>query len=111
MHIRPVQDHDTSAVISLWQACGLTRPWNDPAKDIERKLTVQPDLFLIGELGGRIIASAMGGYDGHRGNVYYLAKLAGIFRLNVQDLGAMQTGVSVEEFKAALLAHQERTAA
>ena len=45
------------------------------------------------------------------GNVYYLAKLAGIFRLNVQDLGAMQTGVSVEEFKAALLAHQERTAA
>ena len=72
MHIRPFQDHDTSAVISLWQACGLTRPWNDPAKDIERKLTVQPDLFLIGELGGRIIASAMGGYDGHRGNVYYL---------------------------------------
>ena len=45
------------------------------------------------------------------GNVYYLAKLAGIFRLNVHDLGAMQTGVSVEEFKAALLAHQERTAA
>lgn len=45
------------------------------------------------------------------GNVYYLAKLAGIFRLNVQDLGAMQTGMSVEEFKAALLAHQERIAA
>ena len=42
------------------------------------------------------------------GNVYYLAKLAGIFRLNVQDLGAMQTGMSVEEFKAALLAYQER---
>lgn len=45
------------------------------------------------------------------GNVYYLAKLAGIFKLNVQDLGAMQTGMSVEEFKAALLAHQERIAA
>jgi protocatechuate 4,5-dioxygenase alpha chain len=45
------------------------------------------------------------------GNVYYLAKLAGIFRLNVQDLGAMQTGMSVEEFKAALLAHQDRIAA
>lgn len=44
------------------------------------------------------------------GNVYYLAKLAGIFGLNVQDLGAMQTGVSVEEFKSALLAYQERTA-
>jgi protocatechuate 4,5-dioxygenase alpha chain len=45
------------------------------------------------------------------GNVYYLAKLAGIFRLNVQDLGAMQTGMSVEAFKAALLAYQERIAA
>lgn len=45
------------------------------------------------------------------GNVYYLAKLAGIFRLNVQDLGAMQTGMSVEDFKAALLAYQERIAA
>ncbi|HEY7806834.1 MAG TPA: protocatechuate 4,5-dioxygenase subunit alpha [Croceibacterium sp.] len=39
------------------------------------------------------------------GNVYYLAKLAGIFNLNVQDLGALQTGTSVEHFKAALLAH------
>ena len=44
------------------------------------------------------------------GNVYYLAKLGGIFQLNVQDLGALQTGMSVEEFKAALLAHQERIA-
>ena len=39
------------------------------------------------------------------GNVYYLAKLAGILGLNVQDLGALQTGVSVDAFKAALLAH------
>lgn len=39
------------------------------------------------------------------GNVYYLAKLAGIFGLNVQDLGALQTGTTVEEFKAGLLAH------
>ena len=39
------------------------------------------------------------------GNVYYLAKLAGIFGLNVQDLGALQTGMPIEDFKAALLAH------
>jgi protocatechuate 4,5-dioxygenase, alpha chain len=38
------------------------------------------------------------------GNIYYLAKLAGIFGLNVQDLGAQQTGVTVEEFKARLAA-------
>jgi protocatechuate 4,5-dioxygenase alpha chain len=39
------------------------------------------------------------------GNVYYLAKLAGILGLNVQDLGALQTGTTVEAFKAGLLAH------
>jgi protocatechuate 4,5-dioxygenase alpha chain len=38
------------------------------------------------------------------GNVYYLAKLAGIFGLNVQDLGAQQTGMTVEAFKAKLAA-------
>ena len=38
------------------------------------------------------------------GNVYYLAKLAGIFGLNVQDIGAQQTGTSVDEFKAKLVA-------
>ncbi|MDO8378002.1 protocatechuate 4,5-dioxygenase subunit alpha [Phenylobacterium sp.] len=38
------------------------------------------------------------------GNIYYLAKLAGILGLNVQDLGAQQTGVTVEAFKAKLLA-------
>jgi protocatechuate 4,5-dioxygenase alpha chain len=38
------------------------------------------------------------------GNVYYLAKLAGIFGLNVQDIGAQQTGMSVEDFKAKLAA-------
>jgi protocatechuate 4,5-dioxygenase, alpha chain len=36
------------------------------------------------------------------GNVYYLAKLAGIFGLGVQDIGAQQTGMTVEAFKAKL---------
>lgn len=40
------------------------------------------------------------------GNIYYLAKLAGIFGLSVQDVGAAQTGVTVDEFKAGLLSHQ-----
>ncbi|WP_423068095.1 GNAT family acetyltransferase [Devosia sp. CN2-171] len=73
MLIRPFERRDTDAVIALWQARGLTRPWNDPLKDIERKLAVQPELFLVGELDGAIVATAMGGYDGHRGSVYYLA--------------------------------------
>lgn len=70
---RFIEETDKEAVIALWHACGLTRPWNDPDKDIERKLSVQPDLFLVGEVDGKVIASAMAGYDGHRGSVYYLA--------------------------------------
>lgn len=71
--IRTYQEEDQSAVIALWHACGLVRPWNDPAKDIERKVSMQPELFFVGEREGRVIATAMAGYDGHRGSVYYLA--------------------------------------
>ncbi|KUM43810.1 GNAT family acetyltransferase [Pseudomonas sp. EpS/L25] len=73
MHIRPFQPADTEAVVSLWQACDLTRPWNDPYRDIQRKLAAQPELFLVGEVDGVLMASAMIGNDGHRGWLYYLA--------------------------------------
>ena len=77
MHIRPYQETDEAAVVALWQACGLTRPWNDPHQDIARKLQVQRELFLVGETDGRVIATAMAGYDGHRGWVNYLAVAPG----------------------------------
>lgn len=73
LQIRIFRPDDEAAVISLWEACGLTRPWNDPRLDIARKLTVQAELFFVGELDGRIVASAMAGYEGHRGWVNYLA--------------------------------------
>jgi ribosomal protein S18 acetylase RimI-like enzyme len=73
MHIRPFTESDTDAVITLWTASGLVRPWNDPRRDIERKLTTQPELFLIGEHERAVVVTAMAGYDGHRGSVYYLA--------------------------------------
>ncbi|GAB4056651.1 GNAT family acetyltransferase [Uliginosibacterium sediminicola] len=73
MLIRPFALPDEAAVIALWQACGLLRPWNDPHKDIQRKLTVQPELFLVGLIDEQIVASAMAGFDGHRGWVNYLA--------------------------------------
>lgn len=73
MEIRTFREQDRPAVIALWQACELTRPWNDPDKDISRKLQVQPELFFVGELDQRVMASAMAGYDGHRGSIYYLA--------------------------------------
>lgn len=73
MEIRPFDEADEPAVIALWLACGLTRPWNDPHKDIARKLTQQRELFLVGTWGGVVVASVMAGYDGHRGWVNYLA--------------------------------------
>ena len=73
MKIRAFEPRDESAVVALWQACGLTRPWNDPHKDIARKLAVQRDLFFVGEAENELVASVMAGYEGHRGWVNYLA--------------------------------------
>ncbi|RFA15786.1 GNAT family acetyltransferase [Subtercola boreus] len=77
MLIRPFDPSDTETVIALWNACGLVRPWNDPLTDIQRKLTVQPELFLVGvdeeTPGGEVVGSVMVGFDGHRGWVNYLA--------------------------------------
>ena len=73
MDIREYLDTDEAAVISLWRDCGLVVPHNDPAKDIARKLAVGRDLFLVGTAGEGIVASVMGGYEGHRGWVNYLA--------------------------------------
>jgi ribosomal protein S18 acetylase RimI-like enzyme len=71
--IRTFQPADTDPVITLWQRCDLTVPWNDPHQDIKRKLAVQPEFFLVGVKEGSLVASVMGGYDGHRGWIYYLA--------------------------------------
>lgn len=74
MQIRTFRPKDQDAVIALWQRCGLTRPWNDPALDIERKCSEDPTLFLVGtDDHDRVMASAMVGFDGHRGWLYYLA--------------------------------------
>lgn len=73
MHIRAYEEADQDQVVALWHACGLTRPWNDPYKDIARKLTVQRELFLVGVVEGAVAATAMAGFDGHRGWVNYLA--------------------------------------
>ncbi len=73
MQIRAFEPADEAAVIALWQACDLTRAWNDPHKDIARKLQVGADLFVVGLESNELIASAMFGYEGHRGWVNYLA--------------------------------------
>ena len=77
MQIRAYSEEDLNAVIALWRQCGLLTPQNDPAKDIERKLKIDRDLFLVGSCmssnGTELIATVMGGYEGHRGWINYLA--------------------------------------
>jgi ribosomal protein S18 acetylase RimI-like enzyme len=73
IEIRPFVAGDESRVLRLWGACGLVVPWNDPRRDIERKLAVQKDLFLVGCAKDQLLSTVMAGYDGHRGWINYLA--------------------------------------
>jgi ribosomal protein S18 acetylase RimI-like enzyme len=73
MLIRPFEAGDEKDVIELWRRCNLVRPQNNPGLDIARKLRVNPELFLVGLFRDKVIGTAMGGYEGHRGWVNYLA--------------------------------------
>ena len=73
LEIRSYRESDEKSVVQLWLNCGLLVPWNDPAKDIRRKLSVQRNMFLVGLLGSRVVATVMAGYEGHRGWINYLA--------------------------------------
>jgi ribosomal protein S18 acetylase RimI-like enzyme len=73
MIIRAYTEGDRGEVVSLWGQCGLVVPQNDPVRDIERKLKVDRDLFLVGLDKNAIVATVMGGYEGHRGWINYLA--------------------------------------
>lgn len=70
--IRPYDSADEAAVLALWRDCAMLR-WSDPRKDIARKLRVNPEWFLVGELDGVAIATCMVGYEGHRGWINFLA--------------------------------------
>lgn len=70
---RDMVDEDVDAVVALWRTCNLTRPWNDPYKDISFAREGKESTILVGEVEGRLIASAMVGHDGHRGMLYYVA--------------------------------------
>jgi len=73
LSIRPFDKGDHQAVTDLWQACNLTRPWNDPAKDIGFCIASPASRLFVGEVKDELIASIMTGHDGHRGVIYYLA--------------------------------------
>lgn len=82
--VAEMTDADATAVVGLWHACGLTRPWNDPATDLANAVATATSTVLVarladgGETGddgtrGQVAGTVMAGYDGHRGWLYYLA--------------------------------------
>jgi ribosomal protein S18 acetylase RimI-like enzyme len=73
IQIRPYHPNDEDAVVGLWVACQLIGPLNNPHQDIVRKLRVNPEWFLVGELDDKIVATCMVGYERHRRWINYLA--------------------------------------
>ena len=71
--IRSYQPQDEEAVVQLWLQCNLVVPQNNPQRDIKRKLRVNPEWFLVGLADGKVVATCMAGYEGHRGWINYLA--------------------------------------
>ena len=116
MEVRPFRESDQHAVVALWRECGLVRPWNDPVQDIRRKLGMQRDLFLVGSMDGRLVATIMVGYEGHRGWVNYLAVAAdcrrrGFGRLlmeeaeaRVREMGCPKINLQIRRSNAGLIA-------
>jgi ribosomal protein S18 acetylase RimI-like enzyme len=71
--IRNYHPDDEEEVVDLWFECDLVTSQNNPKRDIERKLAVNPELFFVGILEGKVVATCMAGYEGHRGWINYLA--------------------------------------
>ncbi|HZS84037.1 MAG TPA: GNAT family acetyltransferase [Stellaceae bacterium] len=72
MTIRAYRDADLGAVIDLWRACDLIRPWNPPAHDIAFCRSSGHGELFVAEAEGRIVGTVMAGHDGHRGWIYYV---------------------------------------
>ena len=118
--IRLYEPTDESAVVELWQRCGLTVPWNNPHEDISLKLAFQPDLFFVGSIADRVVATVMAGYDGHRGWINYLGvapdrQRQGIGRRimaeaerALRELGCVKINLQVRETNQGVIAFYEQ---
>ncbi len=73
IEIRPFVIEDTDAVLAVWSLAGMTTPHRNPRSDIQKKLRHSPESFFVGTLEGKVVATVMVGYDGHRGWIYSLA--------------------------------------
>jgi ribosomal protein S18 acetylase RimI-like enzyme len=117
---RGYRESDQDAVVELWRLCGLIVPWNDPMKDIDRKLRTQRDMFLVGLLDSRLVGTVMAGYEGHRGWINYLAvapdcRRSGLGRRLIEEaetrlraLGCPKINLQVRRSNATVIEFYER---
>ena len=120
MRIRPFNINDRKAVVQLWYDCGLVTATNNPSKDILRKLKVQPHLFLVAIQKDKVVGTVMGGYEGHRGWISYLAvdpvqqksgigrKLMNKVEKQLKKLGCPKINLQVRESNSEVRAFYER---
>ena len=73
VEIGELREADIEAAVALWREAGLLRPWNDPHADIRLALAGPSSVVIAARMEARLAATAMVGWDGHRGWIYYLA--------------------------------------
>ncbi len=120
VQIRELTAEDRDAVVDLWHEAGLTRPWNDPARDFDRALTGATSAVLGAFDEAELTATVMVGHDGHRGWVYYLTVIstrrrAGLGRRMMSEAeswlraqGAVKVNVMIRDGNADVLGFYER---
>jgi len=97
LEIRPYREDDEAAVAALWREIFPDAPaHNQPERDIWRKLEVQRELFLVATEGEELVGTAMAGYDGHRGWLYYLAVHPDFRRRGIGEtlIGRVEAGLA-----------------
>jgi len=75
LRIRPFRMDDYREVRALWKKSGLKIRPGDSRRAIQLKLKRDPDLFLVGEAEGKVVATVIGAWDGRRGWIYHLGVL------------------------------------
>lgn len=81
--LRPLLEADIPAAVDVWKACRLVRPWNDPEADARLALAGPASTIIGAAFPERLIGTAMCGWDGHRGWVYYLGVVPGFRRRGI----------------------------
>ncbi len=117
---RPFAPGDRDELIAVWRACDLLRPWNDPNRDVDRKLGQDPEGLIVLEVRSMLVGAVMVGFDGHRGWINYLAvhpdhrrrgygaRLVEAAESHLERLGCPKVNLQIRRSNHAVVAFYER---